>query len=67
MYARPFEKMGTQTHPSTTTASLHSFYSENLGHSKTQIQKKITRKQSQSQSASSSTETGPISNEPLAN
>ena len=68
MYARPFEKMGTQTHPSTTTAFLHSFYSENLGHSKIQTQKKSTKKQSQSQSsASSSTETGPISNEPSAN
>jgi hypothetical protein len=68
MYARPFKKMGTQTHPLTTTASLHSFYSENLGRSKTQIEKKSTRKQYQSQSsASSSTETGLISNEPLAN
>jgi hypothetical protein len=29
MYAQPFEKMGTQTHPSTTTGCLHTFYSKN--------------------------------------
>jgi hypothetical protein len=45
MYAQPFEKMGTQTHPSTTTDCLHSFYSENLGPSKIKIQKKSTKKQ----------------------
>ncbi len=29
MYAQPFEKMGTQTHPSTTTGCLPTFYSKN--------------------------------------
>jgi len=68
MYARPFEKMGTQTHPSTTTGCLHSFYSENLGRSKIRIQKKSIKKQYPSQSSvSSSTKMAQISNEPLAN
>jgi hypothetical protein len=40
MYTRPFEKMGFQTHPSTTTGCLHLFYSKNLGRSKIRIQKK---------------------------
>jgi len=68
MYARPFEKMGTQPHPLTTTGCLHSFYNENLGRSKIQIQKKSIKKQHPSQSSvNSSTEAAQISNEPLAN
>jgi hypothetical protein len=63
-----FKTMGTKTHPSTTTGSLHSFYSENLGHSKILIQKKSTKKQYPCQSsASSSTETAQNSSKPLAN
>jgi hypothetical protein len=68
MYAQPFEKMGIQTHPMAMTDSLHSFYSKNLGRSRIQIQKKITKKQYPFQmSASSSTKTAPNSNKPLAN
>jgi hypothetical protein len=60
--------VGTQTHPSTTTGCLHSFYSKNLGRSKIRIQKKRIKKQYPSQSSvSSSTEMAQISNEPLAN
>jgi len=68
MYARPFEKMGTQIHPSTTTGCLHSFYRDNFGRSKIQTQKKSIKKQYPSESSvSSSTETAQISNEPPAN
>jgi hypothetical protein len=68
MYARPFKKMGTKTHPSTTTGSLHSFYSKNLSCSKILIQKKSTKKQYPCQSSvSSSTKTAQNSSKPLAN
>ena len=68
IYVQPFEKMGTQTHPSTMTGCLHSFYSEKLGPQKIQIQNKSTKKQYPSQSSvSSSVETAQISNKPLVN
>jgi hypothetical protein len=68
MYVQPFEKVGTQTLLMMTTGSLHSFYNENLGCSKIQIQKKSTKKHYPSQSSvSSSTETAQNSNEPLEN
>ena len=67
MYARPFEKMGTQIHPLTMMGCLHSFYRENLGRSKIQTQKKSKKQYPSQSSVSSSTEMAQISNEPPTN
>ncbi len=68
MYVQPFKKTDTQTHPSMTTGCLHSFFNENVGPSKIQIQKKSTKRQYPSHSSvSSSAKTSQNSNKPLAN
>ena len=46
VYVRPSEKTVTQTRLSTKTASLHSFYSENLGRSKISTHQRNTKQQS---------------------
>ncbi len=68
LFVRPFEKMGIQTHSSMKMVNLHSFYNENLGPSKTQTQKKRTRKPSPSQSpVNLQIETAQTSNKLLSN
>ncbi len=67
MYAQPFKIMCTQTHPSTMTGSLLSFYSKILGCSRIQIQKKSIKKQYPFHSSlRSATKKAPNLNKPLA-
>ncbi len=68
MYVQPFVRTDTQTQPLTKTGNLLSFYGKNLGRSRTQTQKKSTKKLSQYQSsAKSQNKTAPTLNEQQPN
>jgi hypothetical protein len=48
VFVQPFKKMGIQAHPLMGMGNQHSFYNENLGRSKTEIQKRSINKPSPS-------------------